>query len=600
MKRRSYNLRILIGGLLGIVIVLSGINNQPITTAETTTNSFDIQTSFSFTPHAPISISSDSDLEAFPGTGTDEDPYIIEGYNITTTSDEGIYVTGTTKYLVIQNCYVNAKGDGIRIYYIADGTLVISNNICSNNGRYGILVIGTPNATIVNNTCINNDNNGIVLSGSISSLIINNTCKNYRGGVDIVDSPLSIVSNNTCINDYIDVVGSDYSVITNNNFTTGGLSLYVDMLPSILTLTIEDNIVNGKSLGYFTNLDSVTIDEPIYGQLILVNCNDVSISNQQLFNTTRGLSLLNCSNIIAINNLLDFNGLGIHLFHTLNSIIKNNTCNFNGIGVEAENSIGSRIQDNTLCDNYHFGVQLIDSDNSTLSDNVCYRNRVGFVLKTFAKSCSNLTVINNICNSNSFGFNHLDYSNSVVANNTCNNNLYYGILIDATQDNLVKNNTCMNNDVGMYLGSTSSIVKENICKGNNVGISFSGDDSIHSYNLFQENVGYGLIIYGENNIIHHNAFVDNNLGGTSQACDNGTNSIWYDEATSEGNFWSDYSGVGPYLIDGSAGVYDLYPLNEPVIPPIISEFPNLVNLLFILLLFCLAIIPLTYSNASKK
>ncbi|MCK4844372.1 MAG: hypothetical protein KAS95_01730 [Candidatus Heimdallarchaeota archaeon] len=44
-------------------------------------------TSLELTPHDPIEITSDSDFEVFLGTGTAEDPYIIEGYNITTTED---------------------------------------------------------------------------------------------------------------------------------------------------------------------------------------------------------------------------------------------------------------------------------------------------------------------------------------------------------------------------------------------------------------------------------------------------------------------------------------------------------------------------------
>ncbi len=67
-------------------------------------------------PHDPIEITSDSDFEVFPGTGTEIDPYVIEGYNITTTSTRGISIRGTTKYFTIRNCYVDAEENGIHIY----------------------------------------------------------------------------------------------------------------------------------------------------------------------------------------------------------------------------------------------------------------------------------------------------------------------------------------------------------------------------------------------------------------------------------------------------------------------------------------------------
>ncbi|GAI76776.1 unnamed protein product, partial [marine sediment metagenome] len=53
------------------------------------------------------------------------------------------------------------------------------------------------------------------------------------------------------------------------------------------------------------------------------------------------------------------------------------------------------------------------------------------------------------------------------------------------------------------------------------------------------------------------------LGGTSQACDDGASNTWYDTATLEGNYWSDWSKIGSYSIDGYTDSVDLYPLNEP-------------------------------------
>jgi hypothetical protein len=75
---------------------------------------------------------------------------------------------------------------------------------------------------------------------------------------------------------------------------------------------------------------------------------------------------------------------------------------------------------------------------------------------------------------------------------------------------------------------------------------------------------YGLSIFGtsSDNIIHHNGFVHNNLAGTSQGYDEGMNNIWFDNSTKEGNFWSDYSGIGNYSIDGPSNSQDPYALSE--------------------------------------
>jgi len=59
------------------------------------------------TNHDPIEITSDEDFLAFPGSGTYEDPYLIENYNITSSTSFGIHITSTTKHFLIRNCYID-------------------------------------------------------------------------------------------------------------------------------------------------------------------------------------------------------------------------------------------------------------------------------------------------------------------------------------------------------------------------------------------------------------------------------------------------------------------------------------------------------------
>ncbi len=272
--------------LLILSIYASNINVQ-ITAEE---NNFR-PTSLELTPHDPISITSNSGFEVFPGSGTEEDPYLIEGYNITTTNYRSIHIIDTTKYFTIRNCYVDATWYGINIYNVAEGTCSIINNTCINNCENGFLIHYSPGSTLINNTCNNHSENGIYLYSSDGSTLINNIFKNNNW-------------------DAIALSSSDFCVVT--------------------------------------------------------------------------------------------------------------------------------------------------------------------------------------------------------------------------------------------------------------------------YNLLQSNEEHGVYLRlgSDNNLIHHNTFVDNNLGGTSQACDDCTNNLWYDSATLEGNYWSDWSGIGSYSIDGEADSFDLYPLDEPTVylsPPVITN-----------------------------
>ncbi|GAI12702.1 unnamed protein product, partial [marine sediment metagenome] len=117
------------------------------------------------TPHDPIYITSDSGLEVFPGLGTEIDPYVIEGYKITTWTDYGIYIRDTNKYFTVRNCYVDAGEYGIYIYNVADGTTTIINNTCNNNNIHGIKLEFSGSSTVANNTC-NNNGYGIALAFS--------------------------------------------------------------------------------------------------------------------------------------------------------------------------------------------------------------------------------------------------------------------------------------------------------------------------------------------------------------------------------------------------------------------------------------------------
>ena len=107
-------------------------------------------------------------------------------------------------------------------------------------------------------------------------------------------------------------------------------------------------------------------------------------------------------------------------------------------------------------------------------------------------------------------------------------------------------------------------------RGNYYGLYFPYTSSTVSclitYNLFQDNENFAIFIGSSNygNIIHHNSFINNAVNRSSQANDNELNT-WYDTENNEGNFWSDWSGIGAYSIAGITFNEDPYPLeNRPV------------------------------------
>ncbi len=476
-------------------------------------------TSLELTPHDPISITSDSGFEVFLGTGTEVDPYIIEGYNITTTSDEGISITDTTKYFTVRNCYVDAFLYGIYIYDVADGTATVANNTCNNNAYFGIRLYASGNSSVANNTCNYNSYGGIRLDSSGSSTVANNMCNNNDDyGIYLWFSRNSTVTNNMCSN--------------NNNWY--GIRLENSGSSTVINNTCSNNNYDGIYL-YYSGSSTVANN----------TCN---------------------------NNNLD----GIDLSSSDNSTVTNNTCNNNDSGISLSGSGSSTVANNT-CENNGYGIYLYSSGSSTVANNTCSNNNNSGI---YLSGSGSSTVANNTCSNNTYGISLSGSGSSTISNNACSNNSYRGISLYSSGSSTVTNNTCSNNnDSGIFLYSSgSSTVANNTCNNNyDYGIYLYGSGfCVVTYNLLQSNKGYGVYLESgsDNNIIQHNNFVDNNLGGTSQACDYGTNNTWYDSANLEGNYWSDWSGIGSYSIDGYTGSIDLYPLDEPTVylgPPVITD-----------------------------
>lgn len=145
--------------------------------------------------------------------------------------------------------------------------------------------------------------------------------------------------------------------------------------------------------------------------------------------------------------------------------------------------------------------------------------------------------------------------------------------------------TIRNGIVGINLvGVQNCKIHDNNISDNSIGIKLSSSNfnTIIENTIFS-NTNYGIYIEStsNDNTIIFNDFVNN----ANQAYDSGTNNIWTSTYPLGGNYWSDYvgsesfkgpnqdvpgnDGIGdvPYSgIDGDAGSFDQYPINEPYQP----------------------------------
>jgi parallel beta-helix repeat protein len=178
------------------------------------------------TPHYPIRITNDDffnlDNGVVAGTGSKEDPYIIENWVISAKNANGIEIRNTTACFIIRNCLVENGGKlnnfGIYLESVANGK--VENCICENS-IYGIYLSDSViNNSIINNTCLNNQH-GIILEDSSNNIIANNTCSNnvWYGITLNYYSSNNILDNNNCSNNSYGICIrylSDNNTVLNN------------------------------------------------------------------------------------------------------------------------------------------------------------------------------------------------------------------------------------------------------------------------------------------------------------------------------------------------------------------------------------------------
>lgn len=141
--------------------------------------------------HDPIIIIGDEGFTAENGvrrgSGTEEDPYILEGWEIDGQGRSGIYIERTTAHFIIRDCRVYGAGSrsygyaGIRLLIVKNGTIE-SCEISSNKGD-GIWLGASSNIEVRGNWIRKNADYGIILDASTEVLIEGNTISENASGI---------------------------------------------------------------------------------------------------------------------------------------------------------------------------------------------------------------------------------------------------------------------------------------------------------------------------------------------------------------------------------------------------------------------------------
>jgi len=343
---------------------------------------------------------------------------------------------------VTSNTTINGGGNGNVVLITADWVNV-SNFYITNSGsgawRAGIK-IDTSDHIKIENCNSSNNNFGIHLASASSCEIINNSCfNNSKSGIRLGASSYCTLINNTwSSNDDADIylANSIGIILINNTLLSNGFFIRGSSLQDWNTHTINtSNIVNGNPVYYWKNIMGGTIPFGA-GQIILANCTNVIVENQ---------------------NFSD-NFAGVELGYSNSNYIKNNTCNLCMIyGIYLYESSYNVIENN-ICLNSWISIQLLSSsDGNQINNNYCANNSRGLGIEySDANTINYNSYINNSYESISCGIYLGNTIGSVIQHNNFLLNLDGITVYDTINTNISKNTYESNNDKGIYLHTSTS------------------------------------------------------------------------------------------------------------------------------------------------
>ena len=316
---------------------------------------------------------------------------------------------------------------GVGIYLKAD-YCNISSNICSNN-RYGIYPYYSNNNSISNNICSNNYD-GLILYKSNNNSISSNICSNNwnRYGIHLLYSNNNKLTGNTMLKNGIFIIGKS-------------LNNYIHEID-------ESNIVNGKPVYYWKNVEGGRIPDDA-GQVILANCTDVVIENQNLNEGTVGIEVAFSSNITIKNNNCLSNRASIYLWYSNSSSISNNNCSNSWSGIRLYESNNNSISKNNCLSNNYYGIDLYESNNNSILKNNCFLNNLGGIFLGYSNN--NVIYLNNFINNTN---NVYSYKSTNIWNSTekitytYNGSTYTNYLGDYWNDYIFEGNDTNGDGIG--------------------------------------------------------------------------------------------------------------------------------------------------------
>ncbi|MEM4735626.1 MAG: NosD domain-containing protein [Candidatus Thorarchaeota archaeon] len=399
----------------------------------------------SYVPHAPIVIMSNSDFasQGFPGSGTVNDPYIIQGFNITST-ETCISIRDTTAYFEIRGCLISSNpqsnNPGIKLDNVINGAI----HHCIIENHYdGVLLLNSPGITLMRNTASYNTHCGFSLQVSGTATLLSNEARANSLGFSLFQSSFSTLTNNT----------------------SDGDDEYGFYILQSMSCELRGNLAIGS-----------------YGTGFYLSSRfPVLIGNNASYNGQNGFEISACESATLINNTAAGNiETGFYVAQSDDCTLYGNVAEYNRHGLQIYLSSQCNATDNTFIDS---GVMLFGSSLSqwshTMTGNTVngkplgyFKNLTGGTVdgslygQVILANCTDVTVKDGVFPHASVGIS-VGFSSTCTLSNNTSSESYWGFYLRSSTSCTLTNNTAFRNEqIGFYLqGSPSCLLTNNLAVG---------------------------------------------------------------------------------------------------------------------------------------
>jgi parallel beta-helix repeat protein len=264
----------------------------------------------SYIDHNPVEIDGDADFlttasdNGWPGTGTQEDPIIIEGYKFYATLVQPVRIWRTDLHWIFRNNLLTT--DGVICGLWVDSTThgwVLNNTF--DNCHSGIVIDRDENLIFEDNLIVGNTGNGVdIISTLTNGIVRNNEIYDLGGDAIIADELIGVEISGNYIhdmpNDGIDIGGGENNIVEDNVILDTRTAIRIgrsasdneisnNTIQRVLnnginciadSTTIEHNTIRDVGLNGILLTDSMSAyaDDNVVSKNVFINCTEYAIA----------------------------------------------------------------------------------------------------------------------------------------------------------------------------------------------------------------------------------------------------------------------------------------------------------------------------------